>query len=589
MTVMPLERQRQAARLVVPSAGFALDPMDEHDAWRGEMRRQALRPGLRQMRRSRLKSPYDLDLKVIPEASAFWTDPALRGPVSVIREYRAHQFAREAWDLTEIVFQDGAARMEGDWLSVALFRTECAQPRLRTWYDDWAEICFPLCGFKKIPSYNTTWLRFAELEANLGGVRWLTQHLISNALLHVPSMFDFVFFDGTPFRSRRRPMHSCLDEDACREAPTRATAALKTSPLLELLEAKARVIETDTNEDPSDERNQRRVASVVDENGELMRAVAIWTIDGHDYMTDDFTSGFRRYGDKSWFGGQNIELVSPVVRLAGAITTLPAHIMEYEPLFTMLDDLHEVVGDYPYALSHDRGASYPSITQGLTHRGVATIAPRRWTNGEPNRHPLERRRERWDEDGIPHCAHCKKEASYDLPGLGLFFTARKDGSETAWLRYRCLIPESESCEQVQKISCDDAPTALVPWSRLSGLYNDLRSQHHPLEGGFDVSRDNYAIAGKDSTCMPRAGVNVQRLHSHCGQALDWFKLNLRHGWLPAKEIRVKLNEDTLRSLATEQDRLTGEIRRRGIGTERLERRLAARRANDTDLPYELKD
>lgn len=79
-----------------------------------------------------------VDLKVIPGASAFATDPALSGPIPVIREYRTHQFARDAWDLSQIVFDDGANRMEGDWLSVALFRTDCGQPRLKKWYDDWA-------------------------------------------------------------------------------------------------------------------------------------------------------------------------------------------------------------------------------------------------------------------------------------------------------------------------------------------------------------------------------------------------------------------------------------------------------------------
>jgi hypothetical protein len=67
--------------------------------------------------------------------------------------------------------------------------------------------------------------------------------------------------------------------------------------------------------------------------------------------------------------------------------------------------------------------------------------------------------------------------------------------------------------------------------------------------------------------------------------LDWYRLNLRHGWLDAKELAVTVNDRPTRRLSGRQDRHTGEILEPGVGSERLGRLLQERETTGATIPY----
>ncbi len=128
--------------------------------------------------------------------------------------------------------------------------------------------------------------------------------------------------------------------------------------------------------------------------------------------------------------------------------------------------------------------------------------------------------------------------------------------------------------------------SLVPLSRVHPLYADVRFIHHNREGIFRHERARSSFCGKDTSSRINApGVEAQRLRCWAALVLDWFRAVLRHGYLDAIGMDVQTNPDTPVRQSSVIDPRTRLIKVAGVGAADHARRIDARRANDTDLPF----
>jgi hypothetical protein len=127
---------------------------------------------------------------------------------------------------------------------------------------------------------------------------------------------------------------------------------------------------------------------------------------------------------------------------------------------------------------------------------------------------------------------------------------------------------------------------LLALSRKTELYHAIRYWHSNYEHVFRHWRERYSVAGKDvSGRLRRSGVPAQRLRAAASLVLDWFRVDLRHGWLEPVALDVALNVAAPTRLSGRQDRHSGEVTEAGYGTERLGRVISERIETGTHLPY----
>ncbi len=127
---------------------------------------------------------------------------------------------------------------------------------------------------------------------------------------------------------------------------------------------------------------------------------------------------------------------------------------------------------------------------------------------------------------------------------------------------------------------------LLPLSRKTELFHAVAHAHSNHENTFNLIRDRHGVAGKDLTGeLARPGVPPQRLRAWAGLMLDWFRLNLRHGWVTSVGLEVRQNGAMPERLSGRHDPLTGEVVEVGVGTEGLGRLLRERKDAGLALPY----
>jgi hypothetical protein len=127
---------------------------------------------------------------------------------------------------------------------------------------------------------------------------------------------------------------------------------------------------------------------------------------------------------------------------------------------------------------------------------------------------------------------------------------------------------------------------IVPLSRFSELYQAVRYWRNPSEGVHRRIRWNYLVAANDVGSQTfRPGLAAQRLRMWSALLLDWWKVNLRHGWVESRGLEVTINDSRLVRLAGVQDRRSGRIVTPGSGSARLAALHQERLLNNTDLPY----
>lgn len=550
--------------------------------------------------RARRKPWSDVALAEIPRAAEFSSDPSLCDLVSVIEEFRRHPFAEvleeltnlrgetmaQGLDLTGVAPQrSGRPRLPGDWSALYLGYVMSRSTAVQWFFNSYGTSrLWEVCGFSERPSHALVQKRFSELEDSWRAFALVAQSLVQVAKQAEPLIGKIVAVDASGWHTSAALEHCCLDPDLCRKVGGNPPPRLTSDPNEDIL--KARWQEAAAFEPTADEREEgqhtRREQQVLLRADGTEVTYQTFVVGGHRYRSLDLSSGLRKYdpGKKVWYGGYLQTATDRLTGLCVAVEVFAADIQEWDGYPSLFERMTEALGSPPNIVSADRGYAIRPFYEFNTRRQVAVVAPRRKRSNRIER--IDWRTEGFDEDGIPRCRSCGGEGDQDGPGLGLVFTPR--GEPT--IRYRCAVPFADGCDGVQSIRCEEEWAMLLPLSRTTELYHSVRYAHHNSEHVYRHARDRYAVAGKDGTGrLRRPGVPPQRLRAWASMLLDWFRLNLRHGWLPDQGLAVTINDAQPLRRSGCQDRRTGLVLDPGDGTAGLTKLLEERRQHGADVPY----
>lgn len=458
---------------------------------------------------------------------------------------------------------EGRPRMPGSWALAFLHYVASTRVAMRKWWKQTEEQTWiDLFGFTHKPSYSEVALRFGELEAierERGAFHALLRSLVRNARRHRPEIGQHVAYDGTIVQTRARLHHCCPNPAACQAAGGNPPRVIKRAGQ-ELIQETRRHEIDDPLFDP--ERPPRGAGSLV----RVTDTGALFKVGGHYYSANDPSSGVRAYtGPRkvySWFGSLGCVAVDCATGVGLAAEAIAADVQEYTAWPIVLDQITDLLGEAPYTASFDGLSSIEKVFEHNTRHGVATVAPAR-KRGTKSRE--EWRQASFDEHGIPRCRHCGGEGDYDGPKLGLTFA-----SGEPYLRFRCILEHTDACKGIQRIACCEDWRLLTPLSRTTLLYQALRRGHKAFENVFGHWRQRYRVFGKDRGGMlQKPGTDTQRLRAKTALALDWLRLNIRHGWL-GNHTQLNPNRPRIDT---------------GLGAERAARLKRARRLRGLNLPY----
>lgn len=552
---------------------------------RGELNRRRVPPAGKHGRQGRGKAHASVELVKIPRATEFGSDAALCDPLELLAEFCEHEVGRQLIAATHTTNDGpGADRMHGFWVLVYLAYVLSGITSIRRFYNLFRSTgLWQLCEFERVPHLNEVYLRFGELHESWRAIVAGTDSLIRIAKAAVPQIGEIVAVDSSAWHSRAVLEHCCWNATDCRNAGGSPKAVLRNS-------ANERITEERWKEVDAEEPDEGEPASpsaiepgaIVEriEDG-LTRRYRYFLISGHWYRSLDVSSGFRHYATgTSWFGGYLQYGICHTVGLPLALQVAPADIQEWDLYPRLFDDMVEATGEPPYIVTVDRGFGLRAFYEFNIRRGVAVVGGRRKRPGKTA--TTDWRCDIFDEHGIPRCPGCGGPGDADRPGMGLVFTT----SGAAKLRFRCVAPYDAHCNGVHSIHCDEEYVMLLALSRLRELYWSARVSHHNLERLFIHGRERQGVAGKDvAGRLYQLGIPPQLTRAAAANLLNWFRLCLRHGWLPARTINVTLNTPQLQRLSGVQSRESGRVAVAGVGTSRLSKVLLARRDEKTDLPY----
>jgi hypothetical protein len=557
-----------------------LDPLDEFLGMRAELFDNEGRPDDRDDRHLRRPSYEQIRVEAIPDATMFHRDPALTRAAPLMKEFVKHEVAALLQVETGV---SACGHPNANWAALYLAYVLSAERSMLGFYNRWGDLFFPICGFGDwIPSYLEMYLCFRELErrweAFVDAVAWFVQR----ARPHSPSLGLIGMVDASHAKSPSAIYHACLNEDACTTAGSEGMY-LRPSDTVEAERARAREADdevADEGEEP--ERTRGGIVLLTRPSGRNVRYRELFSR-GHRWLTLDLTSALRTYkrGD-SWFGILTPTFYPfPVGLPALAVYPIPADVPEWYAWPRLHDLVCRVLGHSPAIVCVDRGSGFSPFYRFNTNRGIATVGPRRLRKGldQDNRLTWRFAGGDVDEDGEPRCPGCggqtRRHGRYmgdhraTAASLGLYFEEHGEPR----IRFACIDPQDDACAGVHSIPCSRDFIWLTPLSRLDPLHDDIRFIHSNREGGFRYGRLRYTVAGKDnSSQLLRPGLEPQRLRLWASLVLDWFRLCLRHGWLDAKELPVKLNDATIIDLS-------------GVGSERRASRIERRRQLGTDMPF----
>lgn len=568
------------------------DPAAEFEPLRGSLQRLRVPEGGRVPRpEKRAKSFQQVELVTIEGASDFKSDRVLSDRELLIEELHKHEQMQQLVEAVREVFPESRKRADGDWLSLYLYmvdgaaknpydlaQTEALRHGARvSGFGDW------------LPKKSLIEKRFAELECCWEILANAVGEQIGIAADAVPELVDVVYVDSTAARSAARLEHCCTDLEACRKAGRRE-AELSPAEWRKALK-KARQAEAELPEDqvPPKSATRQQVVLVDDETKRGPQLYRLFFINGHWYRSLDVTSGFRRYDSGlMWHGSFHQFAVSPVVWLPVSALCFPCDMAEFDGCPALLDYIVASTGRRPYIVGTDRGFSISPFYEYNLRRGTSVVAPRRGINDKNPR--INLRRPWFDEHGLPRCAFCGGVGLVDLPGLGL----ERRGRDPR-IAFACAAPFFPECTQRQlfdPMTLKEPDLQALKWvsalplSRLTELYQAIRYWRSPSEGVHRQIRWNYLVAGNDVGSKTfRPGIPAQRLRMWAGLLLSWWRLNLRHGWIESRGLKVTINDSRLVRLNGIQDRQTGRITTPGHGSRRVAAVLAERAENNTDLPY----
>ena len=587
-------------------------------------RKQKVVPSPSPARSSSARRPklYDQKLEYLTGVGEVATDELLNDPVELVKLFKqCPQFSGRLVELTTPGLtrapgepenvpprrKRGRPRHEGNWALLYLAFVLSRDPAMLSFWTRWASSpIWAACGFRQRPSYPTLAERFSELEVEFpDAFLAVARQLVRQAQRHDPQVGRYWHCDATAFQLNAVLHHKCLDPAKCdhlaRQQKRRVQQTLALTDdgtVKELRDREQRSEVADEQEliggaleieaasiEPAGEGEaivedldpQDQLPIEIKDIGDGIEVVrppssddggflVVW-IAGHRYVSRDASGGLRLYQTKPdakgrrrvkavWFGG--LAMLAHDSRTGGVLgaLTIPASRNEATEYSRLYEQARWIAGDAPLAMTGDRAYAFASVYEHNTRRQVATVVPFRARKGVAKR--IEQRTDLVDEHGVPRCQHCGGPGDQFGAGLGLY----QDKNDKWRLRYRCQLGFLAECQQIQSLACEKNWRLLQPLNLTAPIYHDLAAAHHQFERGHHFLRKRYGAVGKEKlTRLNRIGIHTQQARLNAAMVVDWFRINLRQGWLQsAQQIRQNFREP-----------------KRLVGSERLAKVLDARR------------
>lgn len=501
---------------------------------------------------SRRMRRQNVEAWALAGATEFTADRVLGDPAAVIRIFRQvapaaclRLIARTTIDREPGVA--GANRKTGHWALAFLAHVMSGCPDWQRWYDglqSHAEL-WSACGFEAVPSWQTTYLRFRELEADryVSAFEEASHEFIRIAAANEPRAFRFLHTDGTPAHSHAKMEHDCPSQafcDGCTgDAPAKQLTRASDDVISEERHKRAAEEEPEDPDAPPD----NKLHKLTDDEAQLL-GLGDWRNSryfrfgerGHIMRCRDKQVGVRTYASgphrkkKVWVGGYFLPAVCDFFWAPVAVNFFEADIQEHLGWPRLLRKTMRALNDdpdnptvKPFGVVADRGFANRTFIRHNTLEGLATITPERkgWNLI---------RSDRWDEHG-PRCQYCDAPAA-PARGAGEGFIVTGTGNPR--IRFRCSLGWTQDCrKKMQTISCLDEPRALLPIGRHERVFHDVLATHQVFEGVFDAWRDRYAVAGTSiaTRSKRRHSIQAQKLRAAAALLAEWLRICLRQGYI----------------------------------------------------------
>ena len=492
----------------------------------------------------------------LPLASEFAKDPELSDPLYLLRTLKEERpdILAALNEQTEVCVGGGRRRGEGSYALAYLAFLMSDIIDVKTWCERAATpALWELCGFGEWrPNFRTVHLRFTELEGCREAFETEAVKLIQNAMAHDPLIGLDVHVDGTHFTTHARLVHCCPDGVEClrkwRESKSgRKPKKVLTKATHELVKAERHRESAEPEPAPGTKR-ALQLASVLPGDPRLegltdkdIARHAFFDLGDHLYKTRDMSVGVRHYkaregtdtkkGSRQKFteGGVALMATDDYIGAPLAVHCESVGENEHDAYPELLFKLLTATGERTRTIVTDRGFHVADVFQRNIVNGISTIAP--WRGHNKGKDPFELEGAKFDRHGVVRCKHCGGETTMYRPGLGFYTTE----SGEPRLRVQCtLARHTEECKRPQTISCFEEPRLVQPINRTERLFHELLHAHNNKEGLFHHWRRRYGVAGNDYAERPkrRQCVPCQALRASAGLFIEWFRLSLRHGWLP---------------------------------------------------------
>lgn len=545
---------------------------------RGQARRQQVRQAAKAQRRTRRQQAaaarqrnrrHNAKAWGLKGATRFTDDAVLGDPVQVVELFKqlapgaCHQLILRTTRKRERGVA-GANRMEGKWALVFFAHIMTGNPDWQSWYNDHqsSKALWKACGFEELPSYQTLWLRFGELETEryVAAFTDAANYFIRIAARCEPRALRFFHTDGTPAHSHMQLEHACPSEAYCKTRSGHKPAQVIARAPDEDISTDRHARSADAPDADPNKPPDNKVDKLSDAEAQAL-GLKDWRRSryfrfgktGHIMRCRDKDVGVRVYSagprskKKAWIGGYFLPAVCDFFWAPTAVHFFEADIQEHLGVPELHKKVARALGDDPDRPKRitgyvaDRAFMNQTFIDHNTNRGIASITPERKL---PGGKPFESiRSERWDEHG-PRCKHCGgPSAPPSGPGEGFVLTGTGDPR----IRFRCAIGWTGDCKKIQAISCRKETRALLPIARTEMVFHDLLHSHSTFEGVFDAWRDRYAVSGTSQATRSkrRYSIAAQKLRAAAALLAEWFRICLRQGYVGAKTTKTKNTRDAI--------------------------------------------
>jgi hypothetical protein len=467
-------------------------------------------------------------------AASFPSD--LRGSLNAVKLVKSQEWVwkslREACELEK---KHARHRYPGHWELAAVGFVASRQVNIRPWWEETSAELWTEVGFKKKPTYPTTWRRLRELESVCEEFLNAAALVIKRCKMHDSRVMSHVHFDFTEDSTSAALVHDCQKDEKCSrpktgDGPGRALRPARASSD----QAREERHDLSALDQETSSKLEKATApqkvEIVTRNGRKIKRVRV---NGCWFRTLDLDGGIRAYSGRKglrrfWHGyyaGKGVDHFT-----GGVIPSVDnASVNEAKIFPTLFDRVTESAGVVPETAIADRGLSLAECFEHVTRSGAAPVFPWRAKNGADKRPDTEE----FDRHGVKRCRFCGG------PMQQIRFSAGEDNPR---LWFSCTMKTTPECAKDQTISCKTDWRTLIPLPRTEPLYHELKQSHQTYEAVHHYWRTRYRVAGDDPTNTPRVvSIGWHRLRANVACLIDWLRIAKKNDWLRARKKKQNPN------------------------------------------------